>query len=275
MREDQYLQCLHFGVLIDGKVHSQAIPIVLPVNDEDKERLQNYKALTLVYNGRDVAIMRNPEFYEHRKEERCARIFGITHRGHPTIDMIMNSGNWLVGGDLEVLERITWNDGLDSFRLTPKEIKQKLKEMKVGELKTCLFWFCLFVCFFFNFFRNQSKSTGRCNVRVSVEESDPQWTCFAHGWHKAATFGTWVQASSPVASSTGWMDQGWWCSAWCSNQAAWSRSFGGAPWSRIDAYSNLSITHVVCWSQRGTVACQGQNSHGCQLLHRGSRSCRD
>lgn len=132
MREDQYLQCLHFGVLIDGKVHSQAIPIVLPVVDEDKERLQNMKALTLTYDGKDIAILRNPEFYEHRKEERCARIFGITHRGHPTIDLIMNSGDWLVGGELEVLEKITWNDGLDSFRLTPREIKQKLKEMKVS-----------------------------------------------------------------------------------------------------------------------------------------------
>lgn len=141
MREDQYLQCLHFGVLIDGKVHSQAIPIVLPVNDEDKERLQNYKSLTLVYEGRDVAILRNPEFFEHRQEERCARIFGTTHRGHPTIDMIMNSGNWLVGGDLEILERVTWNDGLDSFRLTPKEIKQKLKEMKVSDLFFVYFLF--------------------------------------------------------------------------------------------------------------------------------------
>lgn len=47
--------------------------------------------------------------------------------------MVMEGGDWLVGGELEVLERITWNDGLDQYRLTPKELKQKFKEMKAGE----------------------------------------------------------------------------------------------------------------------------------------------
>ena len=44
---------------------------------------------------------------------------------------ILESGDWLVGGELHVLERIRWNDGLDKFRLTPNEIKDKLAEMKV------------------------------------------------------------------------------------------------------------------------------------------------
>ncbi|KAI1292270.1 Bifunctional 3'-phosphoadenosine 5'-phosphosulfate synthase [Halotydeus destructor] len=130
MREDQYLQCLHFGVLIDGKAHSQAIPIVLPVHDADKERLSNVKNITLTYNGQDVAILRDPEIYEHRKEERCGRIWGINHVGHPVIKLVMERGDWLVGGEIEVLERIRWNDGLDEHRLTPKEIKAKLKLMK-------------------------------------------------------------------------------------------------------------------------------------------------
>lgn len=47
--------------------------------------------------------------------------------------MVMESGDWLAGGDLEVLERIKWNDGLDQYRLTPKELKQKFKDMKAGE----------------------------------------------------------------------------------------------------------------------------------------------
>ena len=43
--------------------------------------------------------------------------------------MIHDSGDWLVGGDLEVLERIRWDDGLDQYRLTPNELRQKFKEM--------------------------------------------------------------------------------------------------------------------------------------------------
>lgn len=43
--------------------------------------------------------------------------------------MIHESGDWLVGGELEVLGRIRWNDGLDGFRLTPNEIREKCGEM--------------------------------------------------------------------------------------------------------------------------------------------------
>lgn len=46
--------------------------------------------------------------------------------------MVMESGDWLVGGDLQVLDRIYWNDGLDQYRLTPTELKQKFKEMNAG-----------------------------------------------------------------------------------------------------------------------------------------------
>lgn len=46
--------------------------------------------------------------------------------------MVMEGGDWLVGGNLEVLERIKWNDGLDQYRLTPGELRQKFKDMKAG-----------------------------------------------------------------------------------------------------------------------------------------------
>ena len=45
------------------------------------------------------------------------------------LQMINESGDWLVGGDLEVLERIRWGDGLDCYRLTPNELRAKFKEM--------------------------------------------------------------------------------------------------------------------------------------------------
>ncbi|XP_069609625.1 bifunctional 3'-phosphoadenosine 5'-phosphosulfate synthase 2 isoform X2 [Ranitomeya imitator] len=129
MRERQYLQVLHFDTLIDGGVINLSIPIVLPVSLEDKEKLSDTNAIALSYEGKRVAILRNPEFYEHRKEERCARVWGTTCAQHPHVKMILESGDWLVGGDLEVLERIRWADGLDQYRLTPLELKQKAREM--------------------------------------------------------------------------------------------------------------------------------------------------
>lgn len=58
---------------------------MLPVATEDKERLAGLSSFTLSYNGDCVAIMRKPEFYPHRKEERVCRQFGTWHRGHPYI----------------------------------------------------------------------------------------------------------------------------------------------------------------------------------------------
>ncbi|KAM7155594.1 bifunctional 3'-phosphoadenosine 5'-phosphosulfate synthase 1 isoform 1-T1 [Molossus nigricans] len=129
MREREYLQCLHFDCLLDGGVINLSVPIVLSATHEDKERLDGCTAFALMYEGRRVAILRNPEFFEHRKEERCARQWGTTCKNHPYIKMVMEQGDWLIGGDLQVLDRIYWNDGLDQYRLTPTELKQKFKDM--------------------------------------------------------------------------------------------------------------------------------------------------
>ncbi|XP_078499020.1 bifunctional 3'-phosphoadenosine 5'-phosphosulfate synthase 2 isoform X2 [Lissotriton helveticus] len=129
MREKEYLQVLHFDILLEGGLINLSIPIVLPLTTEDKKRLEGSAAFALVHNGRKVAILSNPEFYEHRKEERCCRVWGTTCAKHPHVKMILESGDWLVGGDLQVLERIRWNDGLDKYRLTPLELKKKFEQM--------------------------------------------------------------------------------------------------------------------------------------------------
>ncbi len=44
--------------------------------------------IALCYNEKLVALLKNPEFYEHRKEERCARMFGTTDSEHPHIKVM-------------------------------------------------------------------------------------------------------------------------------------------------------------------------------------------
>ncbi|XP_057336092.1 bifunctional 3'-phosphoadenosine 5'-phosphosulfate synthase isoform X1 [Microplitis mediator] len=131
MRENQYLETQHLGCLIENNCEiNQSIPIVLAINSEDKNKVEEHSAITLRYKGQPLAILRKPEIYPHRKEERCARQFGTTDIRHPYIRIIYDSGDWLIGGDIEVLDKIKWNDGLDDYRLTPNEIKEKCKEMK-------------------------------------------------------------------------------------------------------------------------------------------------
>ncbi|XP_066602644.1 bifunctional 3'-phosphoadenosine 5'-phosphosulfate synthase-like, partial [Prorops nasuta] len=131
MREDQYLQTQHLKCLLDnGKEINQSIPIVLPLTTADKNRLEGLSAVTLKYKNKAVAIVRKPEFYFHRKEERCGWQFGTHNLDHPYVKIIYESGDWLMGGDVEVLERIKWYDGLDNYRLTPNEIRSRCKRMK-------------------------------------------------------------------------------------------------------------------------------------------------
>lgn len=133
MREDEYLQTLHFNSLkIDGEVHNQSIAIVLSCNEEQKKTFSNKQQICLTYQGKDVAVLNNISIYPHRKEERCSRQFGLHNKGHPYQKFIYEEcGDWLIGGDLVVFERIQWNDGLDEYRLTPFELRQKYKEINV------------------------------------------------------------------------------------------------------------------------------------------------
>ncbi|RRT36136.1 hypothetical protein B296_00048614 [Ensete ventricosum] len=66
------------------------------------------------------------EIYKHNKEERIARTWGTTAPGLPYVEeAITKAGNWLIGGDLEVIERIKYNDGLDQYRLSPAELREE------------------------------------------------------------------------------------------------------------------------------------------------------
>uniref|UniRef100_A0A7E4VYI6 APS kinase n=1 Tax=Panagrellus redivivus TaxID=6233 RepID=A0A7E4VYI6_PANRE len=169
MRERQYLQSLHYAQIFDLKKKctlpgqedavedpalvdnypfydnsiSQSIPIVLPITDEVKEQLKVVngsvgsavspdlvKRVKLTYNGQVVAIVEDPEVHPHRKKERVNRQFATSDVRHPTVRMIMESGDWLLGGDVKVLGKIKFNDGLDEYRLTPVELRKIFTEAK-------------------------------------------------------------------------------------------------------------------------------------------------
>ena len=83
MREDEFLQTLHFNCLRqpDGTLVNMSIPITLDVSWENYNRLKQQKAVTLVdTEGQAVAILRDPEFYAHPKEE--ARRTDIRFNSH-------------------------------------------------------------------------------------------------------------------------------------------------------------------------------------------------
>ena len=67
--------------------------------------------------GQTVAILRDPEIYANRKEEIVTRMFGVIDPDHPYIKHIYSGGDYLIGGEIELLDRIRYNDGLDKVRI--------------------------------------------------------------------------------------------------------------------------------------------------------------
>ncbi|CAH0479383.1 unnamed protein product [Peronospora belbahrii] len=158
MREGVYLQSLHFSsVLFDtdnltdgqlsldkstnfseylnelvskGQRVNMPVPIVLPINDAAKKLIGEFKQVVLVSpSGEELALLTDPEVYDHRKEERITRTFGAMDNGHPYIAEILKSGEYLLGGEIKLLSRIKYNDGLDQYRLTPMELRKRFEEM--------------------------------------------------------------------------------------------------------------------------------------------------
>lgn len=104
---------------------SMPIPITLAISEFTKAaiELSGKKAVSLTdKDGKILAILRNPEIYENRKEEIVTRTYGVIDRGHPYIDYIYSGGEYLIGGEIELLGRIRYNDGLDQYRLTAREL---------------------------------------------------------------------------------------------------------------------------------------------------------
>ncbi|KAD2393008.1 hypothetical protein R6Q59_012691 [Mikania micrantha] len=132
MRESEFLQTLHFNSLRlgDGSVVNMSLPIVLDIDDSQKNRISGSTSVALV-DGSDnpVAILNNIEIYKHNKEERIARTWGTTAPGLPYVEeAITGAGDWLIGGDLEVIQPIKYHDGLDRYRLSPSELRDEFEK---------------------------------------------------------------------------------------------------------------------------------------------------
>ncbi len=154
MRESVLLQVLHFSsFLVDthnttGYVNlydepselssvpdyqpplraSMSVPIVLPCTDFTKRLIESSNKNSVALATKDgviIAILRNPEVYKNRKEEIVTRIFGAMDPGHPYVKHILNGGDWLIGGDIELLEKVTYSDGMDHWRLSAKEVREE------------------------------------------------------------------------------------------------------------------------------------------------------
>ena len=108
---------------------SSPVPIVLPVTDFTRRQIAGAGAVALTNAaGVALAILRSPEVYELRVRELIHRTFGMTDDEHPYVKELLKPGkDYAVGGEVELLGKITYNDGLDAYRLTAEELRAAFK----------------------------------------------------------------------------------------------------------------------------------------------------
>jgi 3'-phosphoadenosine 5'-phosphosulfate synthase len=130
MNELQLVESMHMKTVTDknGKAHLLSVPITQHVTSEEKAALEGQAAVALKYNDKVVAVMHKPTFFANRKEEICTRTFGTFSAKHPAAAVIMEQGDWLMSSEsTRFFERIRYDDGIDKYRFTPREIYEQIQ----------------------------------------------------------------------------------------------------------------------------------------------------
>ena len=135
MNEMQLVESMNNKTVTDanGVRHLLSVPITQHVTDEQKAALEGKPAVALrcsaIAGDKVLAVMHKPTFFENRKEEICSRTFGCFSAKHPKAETIIAQGNWLISAQkTHFMTRITFNDGMDKYRFTPREIVEQIKE---------------------------------------------------------------------------------------------------------------------------------------------------
>ena len=134
MNEQELLESMNMNTVPgkDGQKHILSVPIVLSLTEAQKAEFEGKEHIALKCGevSDDVlAVISNPEFFPNRKEEICTKTFGTRSVKHPMIENIEQQGDWLISGEsMHFCKRITYNDGLDKYRMLPAEIAKVAEE---------------------------------------------------------------------------------------------------------------------------------------------------
>jgi 3'-phosphoadenosine 5'-phosphosulfate synthase len=135
MNELQLVESMHMKTVTDenGQAHLLSVPITQHVTKAEKEALEGKPAVALkckaIAGDKVLAVMHKPVFFDNRKEEISTRTFGCFSAKHPKAETMMAQGDFLISAEsTRFFERIKFNDGMDMYRYTPKEISEQIKE---------------------------------------------------------------------------------------------------------------------------------------------------
>jgi sulfate adenylyltransferase len=105
-----------------------SIPITLSVNEETASSLKNSSRAALYHeNGTLLAVMNVADVYRYDKEKEAELVFRTTDGNHPGVAYVYAQGEYLVGGEITMLNRPPHED-FREYRLDPAETRNAFKE---------------------------------------------------------------------------------------------------------------------------------------------------
>ena len=90
MNEQEMLESLNMNTITDdnGERHILSVPITQHITADQKELFEKEPKVALKWEDKVVAIINDPEIFDNRKEEICAKTFGTSSLKHPKINRI-------------------------------------------------------------------------------------------------------------------------------------------------------------------------------------------
>lgn len=137
VKKEDFEHILHTMHLKDGTLWS--IPIILDITSEKVEEIEKkwVQVITLITEkGIPIASLLSLEIYPFDKNAFCKSIFWTTDANHPGVQRISQKGDFLIWGDIQVLEswKVEFDDVESSFILTPAETRALFGEKWFKEI---------------------------------------------------------------------------------------------------------------------------------------------
>ena len=102
------------------------IPIVLDLSEEDHSRLKDSGEILLFdHNKKAIAVLSDPEFYTYEKDFIAENVYGTLDRSHPGVQEVDNMGEYLVGGEIKMLDAST--DLFTQHNMPPAETRKRFQ----------------------------------------------------------------------------------------------------------------------------------------------------
>lgn len=133
LREEDFKRVVEEMRLQNGVVWP--IPIVLDISKAEFEEIKNEKEILLTYRGSPsvatyrgdggwtpVALLEDIEIYSYDKDDFVQKVFSARNRNHPGVDEVYRMGDFLVGGEVLLLD--DRKNYFPQYNFTPSETRE-------------------------------------------------------------------------------------------------------------------------------------------------------